>query len=90
MVNETYDKQTGASPADDEAVSLELDELAGQNKMGEDTLAGESPDESSDSEGDADETTGASPGTAQACTDLGLSSLQSNLKRFNIKPPGVA
>ena len=35
-----------------------------------------------------DETTGASPGTAQACDDLGLNSLEANLQRFNIKPPG--
>ena len=37
---------------------------------------------------EVDETTGASPGTAQACDDLGLNSLQVNLERFNIKPPG--
>ena len=37
-----------------------------------------------------DETTGASPGTAQACSDLGLNSLESNLAKFGIKPPGVA
>ncbi|MBQ9041336.1 MAG: hypothetical protein IJ111_00810 [Eggerthellaceae bacterium] len=41
-------------------------------------------------EGEADETTGASPGTAQACDDLGLNSLASNLDRFGIKPPGQA
>jgi len=35
-----------------------------------------------------DEVTGASPGTAQACDDLGLNSLEANLSRFNIKPPG--
>ena len=39
---------------------------------------------------EADETTGASPGTAQACNDLGLNSLENNLKRLGIKPPGVA
>lgn len=39
---------------------------------------------------EADETTGASPGTAQACEDLGLNSLASNLDRFGIKPPGQA
>lgn len=44
----------------------------------------------SDSEAEADETTGASPGTAQACNDLGLNSLEANLARFNIKPPGQA
>ena len=37
---------------------------------------------------EADETTGASPGTAQACSDLGLSSLAANLERLGIKPPG--
>ena len=37
---------------------------------------------------EADETTGASPGTAQACEDLGLNSLAANLDRFGIKPPG--
>ena len=36
----------------------------------------------------ADETTGASPGTAQACNDLGLNSLEANLERFGIRPPG--
>ena len=36
----------------------------------------------------ADETTGASPGTAQACDELGLNSLAANLERFGIKPPG--
>lgn len=36
----------------------------------------------------ADATTGASPGTAQACSDLGLNSLASNLERFGINPPG--
>lgn len=37
---------------------------------------------------DADATTGASPGTAQACDDLGLNSLEENLRRLGIKPPG--
>ena len=37
-----------------------------------------------------DEVTGASPGTAQACTDFGLSSLSSNLEKFGLKPPGQA
>jgi len=37
---------------------------------------------------DSDATTGASPGTAQACDDLGLNSLEDNLKRLGIKPPG--
>lgn len=37
-----------------------------------------------------DAVTGASPGTAQACSDLGLNSLEANLAKFNIKPPGVA
>ena len=46
--------------------------------------------EDADPQPESDETTGASPGTAQACTDLGLSSLASNIKRFNIKPPGQA
>ena len=41
-----------------------------------------------DADLEPDETTGASPGTAQACDDLGLNSLKSNLERFNIKPPG--
>ena len=39
-------------------------------------------------EPEADATTGASPGTAQACDDLGLNSLEANLERFGIKPPG--
>lgn len=46
--------------------------------------------EALEQEGEADETTGASPGTAQACDDLGLNSLASNLDRFGIKPPGQA
>lgn len=46
------------------------------------------PDESADDEVEVDETTGASPGTAQACDDLGLNSLEANLARFSIKPPG--
>ena len=37
-----------------------------------------------------DAVTGASPGTAQACSDLGLNSLEENLVKFNIKPPGVS
>lgn len=45
-------------------------------------------DEVAEEESDADATTGASPGTAQACDDLGLNSLEANLARFNIKPPG--
>ncbi|HAM14593.1 MAG TPA: hypothetical protein DCP91_01740 [Eggerthellaceae bacterium] len=43
-----------------------------------------------DGQAAADETTGASPGTAQACDDLGLNSLEANLERFGIKPPGMA
>ena len=39
---------------------------------------------------ESDAVTGASPGTAQACSDLGLNSLEANLAKFNIKPPGVA
>ena len=42
------------------------------------------------SEADVDAVTGASPGTAQACSDLGLNDLEANLARFNIKPPGVS
>ena len=45
----------------------------------------EMPDEN---ELEVDETTGASPGTAQACDDLGLNSLTANLDKFGIKPPG--
>ena len=41
-----------------------------------------------DDELEIDEVTGASPGTAQACSDLGLNSLEANLERFGIKPPG--
>lgn len=48
------------------------------------------PEERSDEASDADEVTGASPGTAQACSDLGLNSLESNLERFGIKPPGMS
>ena len=44
--------------------------------------------EAADDEVEVDEVTGASPGTAQACDDLGLNSLEANLSRFNIKPPG--
>lgn len=53
---------------------------------------GEEPDAMCEEAGDeqSDETTGASPGTAQACDDLGLNSLEANLARFNIKPPGVS
>ncbi len=43
-----------------------------------------------DEELEPDAVTGASPGTAQACNDLGLNSLEANLKRLGIKPPGVA
>ena len=43
-----------------------------------------------DEELEPDAVTGASPGTAQACSDLGLNSLEVNLKRLGIKPPGVA
>jgi hypothetical protein len=39
---------------------------------------------------EADAMTGASPGTAQACNELGLNDLESNLARFGIKPPGVS
>lgn len=39
---------------------------------------------------EVDATTGASPGTAKACDELGLNSLEANLSRFNIKPPGQA
>ena len=39
-------------------------------------------------EAEVDAVTGASPGTAQACEDLGLNSLEANLVKFNIKPPG--
>jgi hypothetical protein len=44
----------------------------------------------SDNDLEIDATTGASPGTAQACNDLGLNSLEANLAKFNIKPPGQA
>lgn len=51
----------------------------------------EQPAEPEEGQGQgADETTGASPGTAQACDDLGLNSLAANLERFGIKPPGQA
>lgn len=46
--------------------------------------------DSSEEELEPDAVTGASPGTAQACSDLGLNSLEDNLVKFNIKPPGVA
>ena len=56
-----------------------------------DAWPGEPEGEGRESEGaEADETTGASPGTAQACDDLGLNSLAANLDRFGIKPPGQA
>lgn len=45
-------------------------------------------EELEDDELEIDEVTGASPGTAQACNDLGLNSLEANLERFGIKPPG--
>jgi len=41
-------------------------------------------------DGQVDAVTGASPGTAQACSDLGFNSLEENLIKFNIKPPGVS
>ena len=42
-------------------------------------LSEEQSDEKADGRtNDEDETTGASPGTAQACDDLGLNSLQAN------------
>ena len=49
-----------------------------------------SAEDSDDQIEEADAVTGASPGTAQACTDLGLNSLEENLAKFGIKPPGVA
>ena len=62
----------------------EIDKVCGPVE----TQIEESPDERPQE--DADEVTGASPGTAQACSDLGLNSLESNLERFGIKPPGVS
>lgn len=39
---------------------------------------------------DPDTATGASPGMASACHDLGLFSLDTVTKKLNIKPPGQA
>lgn len=62
-----------------------------------DRIVGQVPIDSFDGRGErtadeeaVDETTGASPGTAQACSDFGWNSLEANLKEFGIKPPGVA
>jgi len=82
MSAEDFDKTTQASPQLDEP----MDESNERHEPAEDSLVAEEADPQPES----DETTGASPGTAQACTDLGLNSLAANLKRFNIKPPGVA
>ena len=81
---DAFDKQTGASPAD-EAKATEL--CPAENDAGLQPV--ELPDDAVADPSEADEVTGASPGTAQACTDLGLNSLEANLARFNIKPPGV-
>lgn len=73
-----FDKQAGLRPRDIEA---DCEDSASSEELK--TVV-------SDSGVEADETTGASPGTAQACSDLGLNSLEANLARFNIKPPGQA
>lgn len=39
---------------------------------------------------DVDGATGATPGVAAACKDLGISKLDDALQKFDIKPPGVA
>lgn len=55
----------------------------------EEELPEEGKAEQSEKLDEPDAVTGASPGTAQACSDLGLNSLEENLARFGIKPPGV-
>lgn len=84
-MSDAFDKQTGPSPA---AGGKAAD--AGSPADGiERCLAAASGSAETDSL-EADEVTGASPGTAQACSELGLNSLEANLARFNIKPPGVS
>ena len=78
-MTDAFDKQTGASPAANRPEAIEeavVPEVAEPHAAAEPDVA--------------DEVTGASPGTVQACTDLGLNSLEANLARFNIKPPGVS
>lgn len=98
MQAEEFDKEVHASPASCE----EPEESAGTRAHVD--AATDSPDAAcpdcesaraddatvkpTTEEPEADETTGASPGTAQACDDLGLNSLAANLQRFGIKPPG--
>ena len=64
--------------------------VRGEAMDDEKTIVPDDEVESPEEELEADAVTGASPGTAQACSDLGLNSLESNLAKFNIKPPGVA
>lgn len=74
MADETYDVLAGKASGEEPALEAAADAADAAGEAGE----------------EADEVTGASPGTAQACSDLGLNSLESNLGRFGIKPPGVA
>lgn len=97
---EAADAETSASkmdPADEAnspgkiesaqgAPSPHADDSAGSNSVNE----GGHDDAAAPAEDQADEVTGASPGTAQACKDLGLNSLKANLEKLGIKPPGVA
>lgn len=95
------DAQTHASPGESGVEKDASQCVANEHELVvvHDAMAGEScaggiedapADQMAEEEELPDETTGASPGTAQACTDLGLNSLEANLARFNIKPPGVS
>ena len=94
MLGIDADKIVGLPPKSferEELVDADLEpEVAGVADADLDADADAGADVDANADADADETTGASPGTAQACSDLGLNSLESNLQRFNIKPPGVS
>ncbi len=81
MSEKVYDVVAGAGYQGINAAAICENEVFGR---------GEKVGDSAEGEPETDEVTGASPGTAQACSDLGLNSLESNLERFGIKPPGVS
>lgn len=76
MSAQLYDKESHASQDGEESSATHGAEESGAMRRSD-----EAPVQ-------ADEVTGASPGTAQACEDLGLNSLAANLERLGIKPPG--
>ena len=85
MSENDYDAMTGGIGFEPYMSAADHD---GASRRAAGRLAENEPE--ADDAPEADEVTGASPGTAQACSDLGLNSLESNLERFGIKPPGVS